>query len=576
MTEIIDSLSSFCTHFKDVDPADDSTSIEVEKFDENKLLWPSLRQLVLKTPKYVNPVIPNEVPKTENPILALDEFQIQTSLKNNIRKAGAALIPEGSTTPLQLEMLSIINQYKDLYYTERNFDNGEQIRLVYCLHVLDHVLKTRSIIMANNASITSKFDVPDEMRDQGVVRPSVLILAPFKDSAFKIINMMSTMMFPNQKGNVINRKRFQDEFTGEEITVSQKSSRPDDFSKTFAGNIDDNFKIGISITKKSLKLYTDFYHCDIIIASPLGLRMVIGSEGESEYDYDFLSSIEVLILDQADVFLMQNWDHVLHIMDHVNLQPRKSHDTDFSRVRYWAANGWSKYYRQNLIFCSHPSLQISALVSRKCHNYAGCARTANPVARGTISQVVVSIPHIFHRLTDTSAVKTADERFEVFTQKLLPQCQDNLKKGVLIYVPSYFDFIRLRNYFISEAISFADICEYTKDKKVAEARDMFFHSEVNYLLYSERFHFFMRRRVRGIRHLIFYQLPTFPHFYSELCNLMNDANKRIKTEEDICSSITGIYSKFDAPQLASIVSSDRAAQMLASKKDVHMIMVEST
>ena len=27
-------------------------------------------------------------------------------------------------------------------------------------------------------------------------------------------------------------------------------------------------------------------------------------------DYDFLSSIEILILDQADVFIMQNWEHL--------------------------------------------------------------------------------------------------------------------------------------------------------------------------------------------------------------------------------------------------------------------------
>lgn len=73
--------------------------------------------------------------------------------------------------------------------------------------------------------------------------------------------------------------------------------------------------------------------------------MIVGAEGEEERDYDFLASIEVLIMDQADVFYMQNWDHLLHVLDHFHLQPKKTHGTDFSRVRSWAVNGWAKYYR---------------------------------------------------------------------------------------------------------------------------------------------------------------------------------------------------------------------------------------
>ena len=47
----------------------------------------------------------------------------------------------------------------------------------------------------------------------------------------------------------------------------------------FAGNTDDCFRVGVALQGKLLRLYADFYAADIIIASPLGLRTVIGAEG---------------------------------------------------------------------------------------------------------------------------------------------------------------------------------------------------------------------------------------------------------------------------------------------------------
>ncbi len=79
---------------------------------------------------------------------------------------------------------------------------------------------------------------------------------------------------------------------------------PEDHIANFAGNIDDSFKLGLKVTRKSLKLFSGFYDSDVIVASPLGLRL--GME-KDKGDSDFLSSIEMVIVDQTDVISMQNW-----------------------------------------------------------------------------------------------------------------------------------------------------------------------------------------------------------------------------------------------------------------------------
>ena len=38
-------------------------------------------------------------------------------------------------------------------FTRRTFENGEELRRLYLLHALNHILKTRSRILKNNAKL---------------------------------------------------------------------------------------------------------------------------------------------------------------------------------------------------------------------------------------------------------------------------------------------------------------------------------------------------------------------------------------------------------------------------------------
>src|SRR5699024_9508952 len=133
-------------------------------------------------------------------------------------------------------------------------------------------------------------EVKEEYRDQGLTRPKVLIVVPFRDAAYRVVNCMIDLLFGDAKDtgekriNIMNQKRFKQEFGPAADEAPVNARRPDDYKQLFVGNIDDSFRIGLAVTKKSLKLYADFYSSDILIASPLGLRTIIGAEGEEERD----------------------------------------------------------------------------------------------------------------------------------------------------------------------------------------------------------------------------------------------------------------------------------------------------
>ncbi|RLU16704.1 hypothetical protein DMN91_010772 [Ooceraea biroi] len=564
------------------------------------LLWPVLGNLMCQIPKpvveandtstSVRKLLDDEEKryadcgKTPSPIGGVDwnKLHVKSQIQNNLVKANnndarGSVEKDAALTPLQRELFSVINNYQDLYYPERTFSNADQIRFVYCLHVINHVLKTRTKILHHNAKLAKSNrsgmgEVPDEYRDQGFVRPKVLIIVPFKHSCLKIVETFISILIGEDRGGaVINKLRFMEDFTGNELAIPTRNPKPEDYRLTLQGNIDDKFKIGIAVTKKSLKLYTKFYSSDIIIASPLGLRRVIGAEGEAERDYDFLSCIELLIMDQVDVVAMQNWDHLNQVLDHLHLQPKRSHDIEYPRLRGWCVNGWSKYYRQTLIFSSIELPHINATFTRRCFNYAGRVKVANPVEPGSIRQVVIKPAQVFYRFDASDLVQAIDARMEFFLKEVLPRYRDPIMNHTLIYVPCYFDFISLRNRMMKEDLSFVQISEYTKDRKVARARDTFFHSDAHFLLYTERWHFYRRTRIKSIRHLVFYQPPTYPHFYSEMCNMMQREYQNPRAGSDSNMSVSVLYNKFDALALARIVGQNRATKMIMSEEKIHTI-----
>lgn len=78
----------------------------------------------------------------------------------------------------------------------------------------------------------------------------------------------------------------------------------------------------------------------------------------------------------------------------------------------------------------------------------------------------MALPQVFRRFQCPRASELADTRFAAFVERVLPQLLEAPGGGVMVYVRSYLDFVRLRNHLRRTEASFTQTCEYTPDAKV--------------------------------------------------------------------------------------------------------------
>ena len=488
---------------------------------------------------------------------------------------------------------------------------------IYLLHILNHILTTHSRIQRHNRQLKeqeasrddkhnheSMEDAEDDerFRDQGFTRPSVLVLLPTRQLCHRFVHNLTALTgtemeeehlarFERDYGTAVDEN---EEILGEKEERRRKvvlEKKGKDWNELFGDDVnkDDDFKLGISLAPKmakrknskqnrgsnvSVKLYTDFYKSDVIIASPLGLKMLIAPDEEGkEGDYDYLSSIEICLIDFADVLLMQNWDHVNDILNLLNQEPQNNNNTDFSRVRQYMLEGQAAHWRQLIVSSKIIDPCMISSFKRFAKSESGSIKMRRKVKPETasIANVLVPIKQVFQKIPVASFEKQSEARVNYFVNTLLPQIQRRKQKHTMVYVPSYFDFVSLRNAFLKRDLSFVSVTEYSRPTEISRGRARFLQGRKPIMLYTGRCNFFFRHPIKGVRHLIFLGLPEHPEFFSDQVNQISTTAD--ESDIDAATSIASclaLFTRYEAHALERVVGSGNCSRMLASEKCTFM------
>ena len=525
-------------------------------------------------------------------------------------------------SPLQLALYPAISSYADAMISSVNRRNRNDVANLLSLHVVNHVLTSRSRVHRHNLRIKEltkgsgdtgegiEDDDENKWRDQGYTRPKVLVLLPTRGTCHDFVKRITALL--GDSAIVDNEERFDAEYgpldpiDDEDSTSNGRRNavlrqKGAEWNELFGddANSDDDFKIGLALTphvaksadkkKKKVdggsgasgvkvKLFADFFHSDIILASPIGLKMAISGgdddddEEEDDTNVDFLSSIDICLVSSSDVMLMQNWDHVNGVLEALNQQPKNTADIDFSRVRNYFLEGKGANWRQLIVTSQFSDPHILSTFRRHALSIEGQLkmRRKMSVEDASVCDVMVRVKQVFQRVPCTSVSEAGSNRLRYFSESILPKLTRLKQKHTLIYIPSYFDFVAVRNMMLKREMDFVSVTEYARVSEVSRGRARFLQGRKSFMLYTGRAHYFMRHSIKGIRHLIFFGLPEHAAFYPSVVNMLNDGMSATSTEDDDATrlplSCLSLYTKFDAHQLERIVGASHTERMIKGDK----------
>ena len=373
-------------------------------------------------------------------------------------------------------------------------------------------------------NLENKDDI--NIKDQGFTSPKVLILVPYKKHA-KIIMEQLIKLFSNEnwKG-ITNKKKFLDEYS--------------EFD-----SMDDCFRLGINVSffENKMKLYTPFDESDIIIASPLGLKLAKPSDNDKSFKnskvYDFLSSIEIFLMDFSEVFIYQNLEHLNEILSFLNKPPKNNQNiVDINRIKENYANNFGEYLRQNIIISQFKCIDIDVAINDICKNINGKILLNGPYENQItllknefeekyrmLNSDNYEIRYEFKILRDLKKnEEDFEEKFNYFTKNIWQNLYESFEKHTIIFVSSTFDYMILKSFFKKKSKSVCFISEDTDKRDWQRNRLFFEQGKYKFLLYDERAHFYKKINLKFAKNIFFYSLPEAPKIFNEMIHLIDPVN----------------------------------------------------
>lgn len=138
---------------------------------------------------------------------------------------------------------------------------------------------------------------------------------------------------------------------------------------------------------------------------------------EKEKNHDFLSSIEILFVESAHLFLYQNIQHLEDLLENINNTPQNTENiNDINRIKPQFLKNMSKYYRQTIFTTKLNSLDINCLFNKQNQNYEGFFHLDEYYSGILQYFIQYNLQATFHRINCLSILKAHDTKFDYFTK----------------------------------------------------------------------------------------------------------------------------------------------------------------